>query len=544
MKEPFLARSTIAGTPAIELDWLARAPQLLSFSTRLLPWASLAAIVGFGLFLRLYGMDGVITYYPDSYSQLRAVENLLSADFPLSYLYPPGVALFLAPFFAVLPNTLTTLQAAVTTAGIALIVVAYAASRATTGDGRAALFFAAAVAIGTTFVFYSRVAFFDVINTLLIALSLFLAPAVARRGPAALLPYGLLVFATVTVRFTNLIILPALLLASLAAGTQPLSFRLVLDQLRSRATLTVGFIVAALYAAYVATTIESLTRFSNAETGSIVDFGGYLPRLGQYIQANLTGSWETFSLEAGLLAMTVLIFAAVGAHRLWHTNRGLLIPIAFLILVWSPVHAVYEVFNSRYVMPSFFLVLLLATLGLSVGLQWWRTLERPWQRVGLATLLACGVTLYAARQISQDLLFYQDWPEGREVAYNDLRIVLSDLEGDRSVLVSSQSLAVDRANPAMTNYDLLVHSETYGINSDSTARLVSYVEERHAEGKTVYYHYTEFEDVQSRFRKYELGFDAYFAALQREFSVRELVRSPSADRVQRIYAIEPPTSGE
>ena len=122
--------------------------------------------------------------------------------------------------------------------------------------------------------------------------------------------------------------------------------------------------------------------------------------------------------------------------------------------------------------------------------------------------------------------------------------VLSDLEGDQAVLVSSQSLAVDRANPAMANCDLLVHSETYGINIESTDRLVAYVQERHAEGKTVYYHYTEFEDVQSRFRKYELGFDAYFAALQGEFSVQELVRSPSTERVQRIYAIEPPTAGE
>ncbi len=264
MKDSLLARSSIAGSRPLGMSWLAPAPQLLSLATRLLPWATLSAIFGFGLFLRLYRLDGFTTYYPDSYSQLRAVENLLSAEFPLSYLYPPGVALFLAPFFAVLPNTLATLQVAVASAGMALIVVSYAASRATTGDGRAALFFAAAVAIGATFVFYSRVALFDVINTLLITLSLLLAPAVARRGPTALLPYGVLVFATVTVRFTNLIILPALLLGSLAAGTQPLSFRVVLDQLRSKATLTVGAVVAALYAAYLATTIESLTRFCNA----------------------------------------------------------------------------------------------------------------------------------------------------------------------------------------------------------------------------------------------------------------------------------------
>ena len=84
MKDSLLTRSTIAATPPIEITWLARAPQLLSLAARLLPWASLAAIVGLGLFLRLYRMHGVITYYPDSYSQLRAVENLLSADFPLS----------------------------------------------------------------------------------------------------------------------------------------------------------------------------------------------------------------------------------------------------------------------------------------------------------------------------------------------------------------------------------------------------------------------------------------------------------------------------
>ena len=536
MKQSFVARSSIAEAPPLQLSWLGRLP--LSLAARLLPWAALSAIVGAGLFLRLYRLEGFTTYYPDSYAQLRAVENLLSASFPLSYLYPPGVSLFLAPFFAVLPNSLVTLQAVVMTAGLALVAVAYAASQAATGDRRAALLFAAAVALSVTFVFYSRVALFDVINTLLIALSLFLAPVVIRRGAWALVPYGILVFVTITVRYTNLVILPALFLAALGLSARPLSRRIVIDQLRSRATLTVGLVVAALYLVYAATTIESFTRFTNS-SGSILDFGGYLPRLARYAQANLTGLGGGFRWEDGLMALAVFAFAIVGAQRLWRTNRGLLIPIAFLIIVWSPVHAVYEIFVGRYAMPSFFLVLLLATFGLSISLAWWRSLDRPWQRVGLAALIASGVTIFAAGQLAQDYLLYQDPAEGREVAYNDVRRVLQDLDGERSVLISSQLLAVDRANPSLAHYDLLVHSETYGINDGSTERLVSYVEERHGEGMTLYYHYTEYEDVRSRFRKYELGFDAYFAALEREFAVRELMRSPSTERVQRIYVIEP-----
>src|SRR3990170_8757516 len=129
------------GTGGTALRWTGSA-------ARLLPWACLGTIVAAALAVRLYHLDGLVTYYPDSYAQLRAVDNLLSGHFPTSYLYPPGVALFLAPAFAVLPNTLVTMQATILVAGIALVLLAYGAGLATTGDRRAAPLLPPAGALG------------------------------------------------------------------------------------------------------------------------------------------------------------------------------------------------------------------------------------------------------------------------------------------------------------------------------------------------------------------------------------------------------------
>ena len=539
-----LLRGVIAEAPALPGQPGARSRVRPVVSARVLSWAALASVLGVALFLRLYRLDGFLTYYPDSYAQLRAVENLLAGHFPVSYFYPPGVALFLAPAFALFPDTLATMQAAVLVAGLALVVVAYAATLRLTGDRRAALVHAAAVAIASIFVFHSRAALFDVINTLTITTALVLAPLVARQRLAWQAGYGLLVFVAITVRFTNPVVLPSLFLASLLATGKPISLRGAIDHLRSRPVLTVGLIAGALYAAYLGTALATLTRFGNPSAGSVIDLAGYLPRLGRHALAALTGQDGELSVEDGPLALAVLALAVVGGRRLWRTNRQAALPIVLLVALWLLVHATYNVFQARYAMPAFFFVLLLAALGLSVCVDSLRGLSRPWQRVGLVGLLALTVALFAGRNLSQDTYYLRVWPsemgqDGREVAYDELRDVLSGLDGPSSVLLSSQALAVDRANETLVTYDLLEHSESYGINQDSIDRLLAYTREQQVRGKTVYYHYTEFEDVQSRFRKYELGFDAYFSSLEREFAVQELYEFPSQRRMQRIYAIEP-----
>jgi hypothetical protein len=355
--------------------------------------------------------------------------------------------------------------------------------------------------------------------------------------------YAVLVFAAITVRFTNPVLLPALLLASLPDGSA-LSWRALARHLRSRAVVTVGLIVVALYAVYLGMAFDSLTRFTNPKAGSVVDLSGYVPRLGRYLAASLLGYGDELHSEDTWVVIAVLALAVAGAHRLWQTNRSLMLAVAMLLVLWLLVHAAYNVFQDRYAMPAFFFVLMLAALGLSVAVGRVRRLERPWQRVGLAGLLVFAVVLFAGRNLLLDAYYIRAWPyemaqNSREHAYDPIRDVLRDLDGPRSALLSSQALAVDRANPEIVTYDLLRHSETYGINDDSTTRIVAYVRAQQAGGKTVYYHYTEFESVHSRFNKYEQGFDAYFSALSEEFAVRELYRFESSLRVQRLYLVEP-----
>lgn len=542
MKQPLLLLSSVAGTRALQIPrGTLSIPGLSRFVAGLRSWMPFIAIAVCALFLRLYRMDGVITYYPDTYAQLRAVESLLSGN--ASYYYPPGVALFLAPVFAFLPHTLATMQGTILAAGMALILVAYVATLATTGDRRAALLFAAAVALGGIFAFYSRVALFEVINTLLIALSLFLAPFVMRRGSLVLVSYAFLVFITITVRYTNPIILPILFVASLDLGARGPSWRTFVDHLRSREVITVGLTVLALCLAYVGMTIDSLTRFTNPQAGSVIEFGHYLPRLGQYLQASLIGYGDVFNWPAGLASVAVLAMAAVGAHHFWRTNRGVLVPMVLLIIVWSPAHAVYLSFDSRRAMVPFFFVLMLAASGLSVTLGRLGHMRNGGQRYALAGALAVAVTLFAGLNLALHVNYLYPWPDRAsdkvELAYDEVRAVLRTVDGPNSVLLSSQALAVDQANPGMTTYDLLLQSETYGINDDSIDRLLAYVQTQQANGKTVYYHYTQFEAKQPRLRQYELGFDAYFAALQREFPMRELMRSRTTEWAQRVYMVEP-----
>lgn len=544
MKALLSVRSAIAAAPALpQASAVAHQGGLPAVVARLRVWGPLTAIMAGALFLRLYRLEGAITYYPDSYAQLGAIEHALSGTFPFVVLYPPGVALFLSPVFALLPDTLATMQAAILATGVGLVVLAYLGGLWTTNDRRAAVLFTGAVAFSATFVFYSRVALFDVINTFLIALSLFLAPLVVRRGLPALLAYALLVFVTITIRYTNPMILPALFLASLDAGHQPLSARRIIDHLRSRSVLVVGSVVGALSVAYFALSFEALSRFGNSESGDIFEFTTYLSRVGQYARASLIGYGDEFRWSDGITAAGVLAFAGIGARRLWQTNRTLMLPIAVLILLWCPVHAVYNGFWDRYAMPAFFFVLLLATFGVSISLTWWRSLQLPWQRVAASGLLALAVTSFAAQQLAQDAAFLVRWPEevddSREYAYADVRDFLRGLDGSTAVLLSSQAMAVDTANPELETYDLFLHSTRYGINDRSLARLLAYVREQQAVGKAVYYHYTEFEDVRSHLRKYELSFYDYFATLGREFSAEPVVTYASQTRTQRIYLMEP-----
>jgi hypothetical protein len=137
-----------------------------------------------------------------------------------------------------------------------------------------------------------------------------------------------------------------------------------------------------------------------------------------------------------------------------------------------------------------------------------------------------------------DLTYLIVWPRqvelSREPAYDVIRDELQTLDGASSVVISSQALAIDRNGVEV--YDLIPHSGSYGINNDSVERLLDYVRTEQEEGMTVYYHYTEYEEVGSKFLVYEEGYDAYFEGLVDEYRLREVA---SADhRAQRLYRLE------
>jgi hypothetical protein len=494
-----------------------------------------AATAG-ALLLRMSRLDGFITYYPDTYAQLRAVDNLLAADFPISYIYPPGVALALAPLFAFLPDTLAAMQTAVLIAGLALIVVSFLFARAWTGDESTAWLLAVCVAFAAPFVFFSRVLWFDGINTLLIVLSLLLAPSMSRRPLPAQVAYSMLLFATVTVRYTNVIILPAVFIASMPDGT--LSTGGVGRHLKSRVIIVSAATIAVLYGVYLVSAWDAVSRFSNGTSGSVLGMGGYVERLGQYVPAALLGYADQIDFRDAVAAVTVGALALGGALRLWQLSRQRTIAVLLAIALWLPIHALYIAFDDRYAMPAFFLVLFLAAYGLAGLPAWWRTLDRPWQRVGTVTGLAIGLAFFTGQHLAMDLSYLIVWPrqveQSREPAYDVIREELRTLDGPSSVVISSQALAIDRNGVEV--YDLIPHSGSYGIDKDSLERLLDYVRTQQDEGMTVYYHYTEYEEVGSDFLIYEEGYDAYFEGVVDEFRMREVA---SADhRAQRLYRLE------
>jgi len=504
-------------------------------------WLPLAALVLGAVALRVVNVTSVVTFYPDSYAQLQATDNLLSGDFPIGYYYPPGVAVALAPFFLVLPDTLVTMQFAIASAGIALVLLAYFIPARWLDDRRAGLFFAAAVALSVPFVIYSRVVWFDIINTLLIAVSLVLAPAVARRGTGSLVLYGVLVFTTVTIRYTNIIILPALLLASLPDAAAPLTVRRVLAHVRSRAVFTVGLVFAALMCAYIATAHETFTRLGNDNGGSVIDLAGYVPRVAHYVWVSLAGyGVGAWPVEA-VVVLTVLGLAIVGGRHLWVARPDFARPVFLLLIVWAPAHAPYEDFSNRYALPMVFFVLLLASIGLSELL---RSLPEFTERsrAVVGGLVAIGLVVAIGWHAAVNGIVITTWPPGdlsssREAAYDDIRTYLARLDAENVTVYSSQALAIDQANDDVSVYDLVRHANEHGINQTSAAQLADRVQDDLARGRVVYYHYSDFEDDPDRFARFEQGFDVYFAAIDERLPTRRAVTTVRED--QRLYLIEP-----
>lgn len=173
--------------------------------------APLGGVLVLALFLRLYTLR-VHAWVPDTYEQMTAAIRLTRLEFPLSRLYPPGVAVTLAPVFLVLPASIASLQAVVVAASLALVAICFIGAARATGDRVVATLAAGGAATAPLFIYGARIGLFDAINAMWLTLAFMLVPAMRQRSFLALAAYGALLALAMNIRATNVAYLPALLI--------------------------------------------------------------------------------------------------------------------------------------------------------------------------------------------------------------------------------------------------------------------------------------------------------------------------------------------
>ncbi|TAK73089.1 MAG: phospholipid carrier-dependent glycosyltransferase [Dehalococcoidia bacterium] len=336
------AKPHAASLPADTLArWAARARPLLAEAA--LP----GAIVLLALFLRAYRME-LEPWLPDTYEQLTASRNLVHGVFPPSDIYPPGVAVTMAPAMLLLPQTLATMQVVIVVASLITIALCYFAVREATGDRLAATLLALGVALAPRFVYASRTGLYDSISTMWVVGAILLVPALRRRGVVAAALFGVALSIAVSVRGSNGAFLPAVAMYWSGIGTAGVSWRDAARRLGDRRVAAGG---AALLIASALLAIMS-GWLGQAAGGTPLTVHRLWNHLFFYFGTEFGGTPALFVIAPA---------AIVGAVEVWRRNRTLLIVALYMMAVWPFAHAPLPFFNARYMLPAVLFGLLLAT---------------------------------------------------------------------------------------------------------------------------------------------------------------------------------------
>jgi len=485
---------------------------------------ALASIAGAAVFVRTWRL-APHARIPDTYEQIAATNRLLDGDLPLSNLYPPGVALVLAPFFAVLPNTVPTAQAVVVGASLVLVALAYIAARAARADGASALLFVATIALSPAFVTMSRVGLFDAIGTALLVSSVLAAPALRRMPWPAWLAFAAVLSVALAVRATNIFILPALL--ATYAGIGPEGRRL--EPMR-RALISPPV--------YVTTILTLAMTFVLLVPGFLPGASSGVRLAPKYVPAHVLFYW--FAALGGLMIPLVAPMAAIGAMRVWRIAPAVVVLSLYLIVVWPVVHAPFPFVNERYMLLPLFFVLLLAAHG---PVEWWRiagTRRSPLAAMGRITAVMASLLLIAiSAVIVGDVLrgWGVDTGLSDESALEELRPAVDGLEGD-AVIVTAIARGFDRSQDDRAYVDLIDHRIDMRDRASSIAELIATIESAMRSGRAVYYLYSRFEEDGENAGLGGAGIDIYFTAVSERFTVDERFRATQQE--YRIYSVTPP----
>ncbi len=467
-----------------------------------------ACIVLLALLLRVINLQ-LQAWTPDTYEQMTAAHRLVAGDFPISTFYPPGVAITLAPAFVLFPQTLATQQAVIIASSLVLVAVTYVAMRHATPDRIAPALLALGIALAPQFVYFSRDGLFDMINTAWVVSAILVVPWLRGRSLAVFAAYGALLAVAMSIRATNPVFLPALVIYWTDIGRIGLDRRALWRAVWRRELIVAGVAMVAAYAllAYLG---GSLGHASQART----TFAHV---------ADNTAFYALAVFGDVLSAPLIIVLAALGSIYLWSRNRSLLFVSIYMLAIFPLAHVPLPFANNRYVLPSLVFALLLAAHAPAAVISMTAPLpaivRNTWRAMALSVILLLGFYYIAA-----DSYMVRDWPKSAaqsdEAGYRQLRPSIAALPPG-SLLVSGGTRGVRDSNSRVEYLDLIDYpGEDTG--PQSVEKIMQRVQIALTQGRPVYYLYTRIEGLNTTLGRSLPGYETYFNTASQRFHVTEV----------------------
>lgn len=446
---------------------------------------------------------------PDTYEQLRASHRLLAGDFPLSRIYPPGVAVTMAPAFLFLPQSIGTMHFVNTIAAVALAGVLYFRLAAATGDRPAATLVALATAAAPQFVISSRSGLFDTVGTAWIVGAILCVPLLRGRGLAVFALYGAALCVAINVRATNAAFLPAALLywcGETGVPARPASM--------VRAVLSPALIAAVAVMIGLTVLLAFIGGWvGQVATGAPIGFDTFGQHVAVYTVVEFGG------MPA---ALAILPLAIAGGFSLWRRNRPLLLAAAYMLAVWPVVHSPLPFSNPRYMLPALVFALLLAVHGATAAFRSARTM-RPSPARALRVAAVGSTVVVGLYYASATIAVIHDWPRAARIsdegAFAEVRPFVAALPPG-SLLVSPATRGVSGSNRDVEYFDLIDYSLSRGNGPGSVDGVLSALRQALDEGRPVFYLHSRVEATGDSFASGGPGYEVYFAGIARRFTVR------------------------
>jgi len=478
------------------------------------PSAALILLSAFliGAALRLFNFTP-IGWIPDTYDRISATQTFLGHFSAPSKLYPPGPVFLLAPFFALLPDSLQTVEIVVSLSGILTILAAFILGLDLARHKGIALLYAALIALTPDFVYSSRSTAFDNIAVFLALAILVITPRLRQSKSVFMYTiYGILLAVLVDFRFTYAALLPGFFIYWL----QPFENRVRWGQVVA-AILSLPVAVSAA-AFVVCMTIFALlagSLFPGSATGAI-SLERFLPNFIDY--------WAQM-LYAPIGVPLLVPFALVGFARLRRMHPSGFYFILYVLATWPVIFSQFTFYSYRYMLLPALLLAILVAIGISYL---WTIKESftghlPLRIFARSTSILLGIFL-----TSISIAMAINWPslatESDEGLLIELRPIVSSL-GEESLVVSAVSRGFYDSPGAPQSVDLIDLWLDWGSGLPAQTILKSRVQQALDNQQPVYYLYSRYEAGKDFHGHGRSHFQNFFDSVSTSFLVEEVYRT-------------------